>query len=266
MARAHGVRVGAERSGTGKFVAVGVGIGGVGQTTLEAVEIMRAADKLFFCVGDPLVELWLKELNSSAESLTPMYAEGKDRSVTYAQMVEAFVSSVRAGAYTCAAYYGHPGVLVEATHTAIRRLRRAGYAARMVPGVSADGCLFADLPLNPGDEGIQSFETSRFLYHRKRWNPEAGLVLWQVGVIGETGWSDKLRRHPERVQDLTDYLGREYPDDHPVVLYFASTFPCVPPRIRKFKLRDLPKRRIYPMEMLYIPALPAARDRRVRRR
>jgi hypothetical protein len=48
-------------------------------------------------------------------------------------------------------------------------------------------------------------------------------------------------------------LRRKYPDDHQVVLYFASTFPCDPPMIRRFALRDLPRRRVYPMELLYIP-------------
>lgn len=237
----------------GKFVAVGVGIGGVGQTTMESVALMRAADKLFYCVIDPAIELWLHELNASAESLTPMYAEGKDRSETYAEMVAAFVGAVRGGQSTCAAYYGHPGVFVEATHRAIRQLRREGYPARMVPGVSADGCLYADLLVNPGDFGIQSFEASRFLAYRQRWDPRSGLILWQVGVIGECDWTAKPRRHPERLEKLRAFLARKYPDDHPVVLYFASTFPTDPPQIRRFPLRDLPRRHVYPMEMLYVP-------------
>jgi hypothetical protein len=253
MARTPTRRARENGRGAGEFVAVGVGIGGAGQTTLEAAALMRAADKLFYCVVDPVVELWLKELNSTAESLAPLYAEGKDRSETYAEMVDAFVTSVRAGASTCAAYYGHPGMFVEATHRTIRQLRREGYPARMVPGVSADGCFYADALVNPGDDGIQSFEASRFLFFREPWNPRSGLLLWQVGVIGETDWSDKPRRHPEHLEELRDYLGPEYPDDHQVVLYFASTFPCDPSRIRKFKLRDLPRRQVYPMEMLYVP-------------
>jgi len=241
----------------GSFVAVGVGIGGAGQTTLEAVELMRAADKLFHSALDPVVELWLKELNPSAESLHPLYEEGKDRSETYAEMVDAFVRCVESGRSTCAAYYGHPGVLVEATHRTIRTLRRRGYPARMVPGVSADGCLYADLLVNPGDRGIQSYEASDFVMSRRAFDPRAGLILWQVGVLGETDWTSKARRHPERVAALVDVLLRKYPRDHQVVLYFASTFPLKPPSIRKVRLRDVPKRHVYPMDMLYIPALSA---------
>jgi hypothetical protein len=246
----------------GTFVAVGVGIGGVGQTTLEAVELMRRADRLFHCLVEPTTELWLRELNPSAATLNHLYEEGQDRALTYDAMVETFVSSVRAGYSTCAAYYGHPGVFVEATHRAIRRLRRAGYAARMVPGVSADGCLYADLLVNPGEHGMQSCEASAFLYARRRFSPTSGLILWQVGVLGETGWSATPRRHPERLAELRDYLLRTYPAHHGVVLYFGSTFPCDPPRVSRFPLAQLASRRIYPMDMLYVPPLPRTRPGR----
>ena len=243
----------------GSFLAVGVGIGGVAQTTLEAVELMRRADKLFHCVVDPAVELWLHELNTSAESLNGLYEEGKDRAETYDAMVQQFVRSVRSGLSTCAAYYGHPGVFVEATHRTVRQLRRSGYPARIVPGVSADGCLYADLLVNPGDHGIQSYEASDFLYARRRHDPTSGLILWQVGVIGERDWTAKPRRHPERLEELRDFLRRSYPEDHAVVLYFASTFPCDDPRVRRCPLGALANKRVYPMEMLYVPPLEQKR-------
>lgn len=256
-------RASTDRRQGGSFSAVGVGIGGVAQTTLEAVELMRRADKLFHCVVDPAVELWLLELNGSAETLNGLYEEGKDRAETYAAMVQRFVTSVRDGMSTCAAYYGHPGVFVEATHRAVRQLRRSGYPARIVPGVSADGCLYADLLVNPGDHGMQSYEASDFLYSRRRHDPTSGLILWQVGVIGERDWTAQPRRHPERLQALRDFLRRSYPEDHAVVLYFASTFPCDDPRVRRFNLADLADKHVYPMEMLYVP--PRDRDERHRR-
>jgi hypothetical protein len=243
----------------GSFIAVGIGIGGVAQTTIEAVERIRAADKVFHCVVDPAVELWLREANPSSESLTPLYVEGRDRRETYDDMVTAFVGAVRAGHATCAAFYGHPGVFVEATHRAIRRLRREGYPARMLPAVSSDGCLYADLLVNPGDNGMQSYEASSFLYKQPAFNPGAGLLLWQIGVLGQTDWTTKPRRHPERLAEMAKYLGQWYPADHRIALYFSSTFPTEPPSIRRLPLRELPRRRVYPMELLYVP--PRARPR-----
>jgi hypothetical protein len=122
-----------------------------------------------------------------------------------------------------------------------------------VPAVSADGCLYADLLVNPGDQGMQSYEASDFVVSRRAFDRRTGLILWQVGVLGESDWTRKPRRHPERLALLADVLLRKYPADHQVVLYFASTFPLHPPKIRRFRLCDLAKRRVYPMEMLYVP-------------
>jgi hypothetical protein len=243
----------------GSFVAVGIGVGGLGQTTMEAVERIKRADKVFHCIVDPAMELWLQEANPSAQSLKPLYGEGKDRGETYSEMVSAIVGAVRAGHSTCAAFYGHPGIFVEATHRAIAQLRREGYPARMLPAVSSDGCLYADLLVNPGEHGMQSYEASFFLYRRPPFNPAAGLLLWQIGVLGETDWTAKARWHPERIADMAKYLRRWYPADHRITLYYASIFPTEPATVRRFRLGDLPRRRVYPMELLYVP--PRVRQR-----
>lgn len=239
----------------GSFVAVGVGIGGVGQTTLEAAALIRRADRLFYCVVDGAVELWLRECNPRATSLAPLYREGRDRGETYADMTEAFVTAVREGHDTCAVFYGHPGVLVEATHATIRLLREEGHPARMVPGVSADGCLYADLLLNPGDHGIQSHETSRFVYHACEWDPRTPLVLWQVGVFGRHDWTARPTPDRGRLSELRARLLTRYPESHGVTLYYAATSPMLKPSIRHVALTALPDTHVYPMDMLLVPPL-----------
>jgi hypothetical protein len=248
----HGAQ---ERASTGAFVAVGVGIGGVGQTTLEAAALICRADKVFYCVVDGAVEMWLRECNPRAESLSPLYQEGRDRGETYADMVTTFVTAVHEGHSTCAVFYGHPGVLVEATHATIRILREEGYPARMIPGVSADGCLFADLLLNPGDHGLQSHETSRFVYNARDWDPHAPLILWQVGVFGRTDWTARPQPDPARLSEVRDCLLTRYPESHQVVLYYAATSPMLKPSVRHLALRDLPDTHVYPMDMLVVPPL-----------
>jgi uroporphyrin-III C-methyltransferase len=239
----------------GSFVAVGVGIGGVGQTTLEAAALIRRAERLFYCVVDGAVELWLRECNPRAASLAPLYQEGRDRGETYADMSKAFVTAVREGHSTCAVFYGHPGVLVEATHATIRQLRVEGYPARMVPAVSADGCLYADLLLNPGDRGLQSHETSRFVYNDRDWDPHTPLILWQVGVFGRTDWTARPQPDPARLSDVRARLLTRYPETHGVILYYAATSPMMGPNIRHVALKDLPDTHVYPMDLLVVPPL-----------
>lgn len=237
----------------GSLVVVGTGITLGTHATVEALDCMRRAEKLFFLVTDPATEAWLRALNPSAESLEDAYAEGKARYRSYQEMTARIVKAVRAGRQVCAAFYGHPGVFVNASHAAIRRVRRAGLPARMLPGISADACLFADLGVNPGDVGCQSFEATDFIGCRRRFDPSSALILWQVGALGESSVRKGMACRPERLRALTAYLRRYYPAGHPVVLYTASPFPICDPVIRRVPLAKLDAQTVMAMATLYVP-------------
>jgi uncharacterized protein YabN with tetrapyrrole methylase and pyrophosphatase domain len=246
------------------LVVVGTGIALVVHTTQEAVECMRRAERLFYLVTDPATAAWLERLNPSASSLDDCYEEGKSRFETYQEMAARIVSAVRAGSAVCAAFYGHPGVFVNASHLAIRRLRREGFPARMLPGISAEDCLFADLGLNPGDNGCQNFEATDFLAARRRFDPCSELILWQVGVLGEPSVRKGMVARTERLQVLTDVLRRSYPRDYRVVLYEAPSFPTCRPFVKRIRLEQLPRIKVRPMATLYVPARPTRRfDQRI---
>ena len=48
---------------------------------------------------------------------------------------------------------------------------REGFNAQMLAGISAEDCLFADLGLDPGKNGCQSFEATDFLIRRRQFEP-----------------------------------------------------------------------------------------------
>jgi uncharacterized protein YabN with tetrapyrrole methylase and pyrophosphatase domain len=248
------------------LTVVGTGINLVGQTTLEAVACMRRAEKLLYLVTDPPTATWIRRLNPAARTLDDCYREGRPREQTYREMTRRILSEVRAGFRVCAAFYGHPGVLVDAAHAAIRRARREHFPARMLPGVSADGCLFADLGIDPGEEGCQSFEATDFLASRRRFDPSGGLILWQVGVLGEGSVRKAMPCRSERLRVLIGVLRRHYPKDHPVVLYEAAQYPVCDPIIRRIPLAKLAQATIWPMAMLYVPpGRPRPLDARIMR-
>lgn len=237
----------------GSLVVVGTGITLAAQTTLEALDCMKGAEKLFYLVTDPATEAWLRQLNPTAESLEDAYAEGKPRYRTYQEMTARIVRAATSGQQVCAAFYGHPGVFVNASHAAIRRVRRTGLPARMLPGISADACLFADLGVNPGDAGCQSFEATDFLGFRRRFDSSSALILWQVGVLGESSVRKGMSCRPERLRVLTRVLRRHYPARHPVVLYQAAQFPICDPVIERIPLAKLPDATVMAMTTLYVP-------------
>jgi precorrin-6B methylase 1 len=239
--------------GTGSLVVVGTGIRVVGQLTTEAIAWMRRADRLLYSVGDPLAEATILQLNpAGAESLTAMYAPGKPRIVTYHQMVERILECVRSGMLTCVATYGHPGVFAYPTHAAIRQARAEGYPARMLPGISAEDCLFADLGVDPATTGCQSFEATDFLLYGRAIDTSAAVVIWQIGVTGDLlygadGYDLSL------LPLLVDRLCQFYPPDHVCTIYEAAVYPDSDPSIQAVPIRAIGDVPVRWASTLYIP-------------
>lgn len=225
-----------DKSGTLTCVGLGMMLGA--HLGPRARACITQADIVFAALSDPLVELWLQQLHPDVRSLQPHYGEGKSRLDTYDGMVETMLEQVRAGHRVCGAFYGHPGVFALAPHQAIARARAEGFEARMEPGISAEDCLYADLGIDPGTRGCQHYEASQFMFFRRRIDPSAYLVLWQVAIAGDRS----LRRFatgPAHRQLLVDLLAEDYPLPHEVIAYEAATLATSTPRMGRMPLSHL---------------------------
>lgn len=245
----------------GSLIVIGTGIRTVGHLTIEAIAWLRRADKVLYVVGDPIAEAVIADLNpKGAESLFPMYAEGKPRIQSYNEMVERVLECVRSGMLTCLACYGHPGVFVYPSHVSIRRARSEGFSAKMLPGISSEDCLFADLGVDPATSGCQSLEATDFLANGRTIDPKSSVILWQIGVVGVgtfKGGGYDLSALPFVVERLLQY----YPPAHVAYLYEAAILPGCEPRIWPVPLHALGQAPISAMCTLYIPsAYPATPD------
>jgi precorrin-6B methylase 1 len=249
----------------GSLTIVGTGIEAVVQITPEARSCIERADKLLYVQADPVSSHWIQTLNPRAESLGRLYGTKKRRKLTYLETVDQILHFVRKGLNVCVAFYGHPAVFCFPGHEAMRRARAAGFPARMLPAISSLDCLFADVGIDPGRQGCQSFEASDFLLHSRKFDSTSPLILLQAAVIGESA----LPLRPcnrAGLKILTNELRKHYPANHQVVIYEASQFVVSKPHIVKVLLSALPRARLTPMSTLYIPprARPAANRRMLR--
>lgn len=251
---------------SGRLRVVGTGIRLAGQVTIEAEYLIRKSDHVFAVMAEPLALEWLRELNPALTSLQSHYKQGRQRDESYARMVQAVLDPVRAGETVCAVFYGHPGVFVWPAHEAIRIARSEGYAATMYPGISAEDCLVADLGVDPGVHGCQSYEAADFLVYARAFDPTAVLILWQLAALGDVTRST-FRTDPEWVRALVDVLMETYPADHPVTVYEAAAFPLDETRMDTLPLRSLPVSSFTQASTLYIPPLgpPAVSPERLER-
>ncbi len=234
------------------LVIVGTGICAARHMSIEAIAAIQSAGKVFYVTADTEAERLVRDLNSRSESLMPLYADRKARKTTYAEMVEKILSSVYAGVETCVVLYGHPGVFAYPAHEAMRRARLEGYHAVMQPGISAQDCLFADLGIDPGTSGCQSYEATDFLINQRVADPESHLILWQIGVIGDT--THRIGKHDLRaLPQLVDRLTRLYTSSHIVTIYEAGVRIDASPNIFRLPLPDITPEQVTPASTLYIP-------------
>ena len=243
----------------GSLIVAGTGIRCAGQLTTEALAWMRRADKLLYLVRDPVAQEAIRQLNAGSESLDDLYADGKPRRATYEQMVERILDRVRAGFVTVLAVYGHPAIFVRCTHESVRRARAEGFEATMLPAVSAEDCLFADLGVDPASHGCQSYDATDFFIHGRRVDTTSAVVLWQIGVFGE--WTYRPQGNVAAIPLLVERLLTDYPPDHVVYVYEAAVLPGCEPFVSPVPLAALGQAWIPPMSTLYIPpARPTVLD------
>jgi len=243
------------KTNLGSLIVVGTGIQ-IGQITLEAQAQIKAADKVLYLLADPASRYCVKKLNPSTESLHDAYREGP-RIECYQEMAERTLSYVRQGMRVCLVLYGHPGVFVNPSHEAVRRARLEGFHARMLPGISAEDCLFADLGIDPANDGCQSFEATDFLLYRRDFDVRSTLILWQVGVIGQADY--KPVYGVKGLEVLTSYLCQHYSSSHEVIVYEASPFPTCDPVIQRVPIDQLLQAVISPISTLLVPPQERAR-------
>lgn len=244
----------------GSLACVGLGMMLGAHLGPRARSYIEQADVVFVAVSDPIVELWVEKMHPDVRSLQPCYGEGKLRHDTYREMVDIMLAEVRAGRRVCGAFYGHPGVFALVPHRAVAEARKEGFDVHMEPGVSAEDCLYADLGIDPGTYGCQHFEASQFMFYRRRIDPSAYLVLWQVGVAGDRSVRRFSTGRGHR-RLLVERLCEDYPCDHPVWLYEAATLPIALPRMEELALSEIVGADLRLQTTLVVPpARPMQRD------
>lgn len=234
----------------GSLIVAGTGFGG-GQITADAAEAIASSEKVLYLVPDAETDEWIRAANPTSESLSGFYTGRASRLETYLDITEHILSFVRRGLRVCAAFYGHPGVLVFPSHEAILRAGEEGFAARMLPGVSAEDCLFSDLGVDPGRRGCRAFDATDFLVRRRQPDVTVPLVLWQVGAVGRTDYPHDDNRANRAI--LAEVLLTQYGPGHEVVLYEAACGSRRDPVIELVGLEGLADAQIRLTTTLYVP-------------
>ncbi|MEE9493231.1 MAG: SAM-dependent methyltransferase [Gammaproteobacteria bacterium] len=223
----------------GRLICIGTGIRYSEQITIVSKTYLQRADIVFGVMQNSLIDDWIMDNNPNYINMQKFYGQGKSRHQTYIEMVDAILVEVRAGKDVCCALYGHPGMYACIAHLAIGRAKEEGFAAKMEPGISAEDCLFADLGLDPGYFGCQSFEATHLLFYKHTVDPGTVLILWQISLAGEHTLK-QFETTQKNLQLTVEFLSQWYDLEYEVIIYEAAVLPEDTPRIERIPLKDLP--------------------------
>src|SRR5439155_2742798 len=141
---------------------------------------IEQADQVLYLVNDPAMKEWIKKINHCANSLDTLYKQDRLRHRCYQAITDHILETLYKNIHLCVVIYGHPAVFAQPGLDAVIEARKKGYDAKILPGISAEDCLFADLLIDPGTIGCQTFEATDFLIHRRKFDNSSHLILWQI--------------------------------------------------------------------------------------
>lgn len=228
---------------------VGTGIQLINDLSHAARTWLTSSQTVLFHVADPLSAEWLQQLNPKAAPLLDSPIQGR-RGLAHRRMVERIMAALHRGEQVCAVFYGHPGVYTDPAHLALQAARAAGFPCRLLPAISALGCLLADLAIDPAKGGLQSYEATDFLTVARVIDPHAHLVLWQPAFIDN--FNAESGDAGAGLKRLQTRLLADYPPDHRLCLYLAAVYPTQQPHTEWRRLDQLSQAELHPATTLYV--------------
>ena|SRR3990167_9112116 len=235
----------------GSLVIAGSGIKFMSHLSTEVKAYIENSDLVLYLVNDPAIREWIQSNSKRSESLSDIYFQHSLRHQSYQAVSDYILEKLHSNIHICVVTYGHPTFLAQPTIDAVKRAREAGYYAIALPGISSLDCLFADLLIDPGDNGCQIFEATDFFIRKRQFDLSSHLVLLQVGYLGHLNLEEP-KDQSSRLQILSDYLQRFYPANHPVVIYEAAIYPTFQPHIIRVSLEHLSSAKLTALSSVYL--------------
>lgn len=234
------------------LTVVGTGVKFKSHLTTEAKIHIQGSDMVFYLVNEPAIREWIINNSVRSESLNNLYSLYALRNDCYKAMTQQVMDALRQQQHVCFVLYGHPSVIAKPGLDAAIQARLEGFQSTILPGISAQDCLFSDLMINPGVSGCMSYEATDFLVYKRVLDNRSHVILWQVGFIGALGYPDRYD-NSNGITVLTKTLLQYYKPSHQVTLYEAAQYPHMKPRITKVVLDELPSAECNAVTTLYIP-------------
>ena len=218
---------------------VGLGVLNVDHVTRETEAVLRRSNEVLYVDTGVATGTYLEGL---CPRVTPLYetsyADDAPRLDAYARMAARVVDAAMDHPPVTFAMQGHPIVGVYAPFLIRDLAGLLDLEVRVLPGISAMDCLFAELMVDPCVGGMQMYEATDLLLRRRPLQSDVPLFVWQIGCVETRLHTTRVSR-PERFIRLRAHLLRFYPPQHQVTAAYSTPHPLMPSTIHRFALADI---------------------------
>ena len=238
------------------ITVVGLGIKNLDHLTREAAHAIQSANEVLYVDTGVATHEYLEGHCSNVTSLyAQSYAEGHSRTQAYEYMAARTLDAALEHSPVVFAIQGHPLIFCQPPFLIRNTAKALGLNTRILPGISAIDTVACDLGIDPCTAGLQMYEATDLLLRKRPLQTDVPALIWQVGTV-------ESRLHTSRVSDakrfyrFQSYLQGFYPDNHPVIAVYSSTFATMPPTRYNFRVDEICaySHLLHPGVTLYLPA------------
>src|SRR5262249_22515976 len=208
------------------IAVVGLGIVGSHQITREAEETIRRSNETFVIDSAVGVLDYLRTLCPKVTDLKTVYEFGIHRRLIYRQMASVVTAAAMERPPVCFAAYGHPKLYCYPTTLLQRAARVLNLKIEVLPGVSSLDTLMIDVNLDPGFDGLQVYDATDLLVHKRRVKIGVTCFIMQAAIVLAT-YNRPIAPKTENFQRLENYLLEFYPADHKDIVVISRTHPLL---------------------------------------
>lgn len=244
-------------SGLADITIAGLGMVAVNQVTPEVTAVLRRSREILYLDHGFGVRPFLEDLCPAVTDLYPIgYRTDEPRIKAYDRMSATVLDAALDHAPVTFAIYGHPKVYVYPTAQIKAAAVHLDLTVDVLPGISSLDTMLIDLDLDPGLDGLLMYEATDLLLRRRPLLPDVPCLLWQVGAVESSLYSQDANR-PERFARLQRYLLDYYPPDHRVKIVHSAGHRLLRSSVRELALSELPRvlAEASPVATLYLPCV-----------
>ena len=235
-----------------KLIICGTGIQYLTHLTHEAKLHISTSEIVLYLLNDPMTKKWIVENSQQSEDLDILYRSSNMRIDAYKAIENYIIATLEKYEHVCVALYGHPCICAMPALAASEWAVKNNIFVKILPGISADACLFSDLLINPLKYGLQSYEATDFIKSNRNFDLTSNLLLWQVSNILTSEHYKEVNY--AGLELLKSKLLKKYRKNKTIIVYEASLYSHFESKIQEIELNKLLAAEFSALSSIFIPA------------